>query len=146
MALVEDDPGFWTSQCPVRQYGLSHVHDAKCTDGHGASQCCECGRYREPAARSLPPPPPPPAATPMLPEPNPMTGCQVNHSSFSTALLIGEGLEWRRCPSCSVMVEGALRTGVVVGPVYGPGRGDLSVHQRKRLTGRAGWADFNGGR
>jgi hypothetical protein len=82
----------------------------------------------------------------LMDQPDPMTGCPADHKSISAALLIGErGLEWRRCPYCSVMVEGALRTGEVTGVPYGPGRGSLTERLRKRLQAWAGWVQFNGG-
>lgn len=80
----------------------------------------------------------------MLPQPDPMTGCPADHKSISTALLVGDGLEWRRCPYCGVMVEGALRTGAVVGPDWGPGRGTLTFRQQDRLTKYAGYVDALG--
>lgn len=83
---------------------------------------------------------------PLLADPNPMTGCPANHNALSTHLLINDGgWEWRRCPYCGVMVEGALRTGTVVGPEYGPGRGELRVRQMDRLAAWRGWVAFNGG-
>lgn len=82
----------------------------------------------------------------MLPEPNPMTGCPADHTVLNAQLLIGEaGLEWRRCPYCHVMVEGALRTGDVTGYKFGPGRGDLTASMQRRLKGWFGWFQFNGG-
>jgi hypothetical protein len=35
--------GFWEDHCPSRASDLTHVHDAKCEDGHLNDQCCECG-------------------------------------------------------------------------------------------------------
>lgn len=82
----------------------------------------------------------------MLAAPDPMTECTVDHRSINTALLIGDGgWEWRRCPYCHVQVEGALRTGEVVGPAYGPGRGDMTHRLKARLTAWFGWVQFNGG-
>lgn len=82
----------------------------------------------------------------MLPAPDPMTNCPADHRSISAGPLIGEaGLEWRRCPFCHVQVEPALRTGEVIGPVYGPGRGDLTERVKKRLRAWFGWTEFNGG-
>jgi hypothetical protein len=81
----------------------------------------------------------------MLAEPDPLTECTVDHKSINATLLIGSGLEWKRCPFCHVMVEGALRTGEVNGPTYGKGRGDLSPRQKSDLLAWAGWVNYNGG-
>ena len=78
---------------------------------------------------------------------NPLTNCPMDHAAINAALLIGNGgLEWRACPYCGVMVEAAMRLGNVIGPYWGPGRGELTVRQQARLTAWAGWADWNGPR
>lgn len=70
----------------------------------------------------------------MLSEPDPMTDCIVDHRSISTAFRIGEyGGEWKRCPSCNRMIEGAMAAGFAVGPVYGPGRGIITERMKSRL-------------
>lgn len=75
--------------------------------------------------------------------PNPLTGCPVDHASISTSY---GSQGWTRCPFCDIMIEGAMRTGVVTGPAWGPGRGDLTPRQRARLRSWAGWSDWNGPR
>jgi hypothetical protein len=81
----------------------------------------------------------------MLAEPDPLTECTVDHKSLNASLLIGDTLEWKRCPFCQVMVEGAMRTGELTGPTYGSGRGDLTPRQKKDLIGWRGWVEYNGG-
>lgn len=75
--------------------------------------------------------------------PDPMTGCVLDHKTIDTNLLLGDGgLRWVRCPFCNVMVEGALATGEVTGPAYGPGRGEWVARKLDRLVAWTGWSDF----
>jgi len=85
------------------------------------------------AGRALPVPPP--------------TECRRNHAHVSTAIGITDGgMVWSRCPDCSLMVEGAMRTGVMVGNENGLGRGILTMRQKARLMAWRGWSDFLGPR
>lgn len=127
---------------------------------HEWNQCCHCEERMDPASQQgvpqkVVPAPPPESQTLAELEPEdailqseamalPVT-CTVDHRSIDTALLIGDdGLVWRRCPFCNVQVEGALRKGEVIGPYWGPGRGELRPRQQGWLQGWVGWVDYQG--
>lgn len=143
MGLISRDRGWWGRQCPARPYGLTHAHDSKCADGHQSYQCCECGRLQLTDAELAD------EDREVLQErePDPMTGCTVDHNSIKSALLIADGGEVRtRCPVCNVMVEPRYESiGANGGPSWGPGLGPLTPRQQARLRGYAGWHAFNGG-
>lgn len=129
---------FWHQDCPARGAGLLHGHSSSCrhihtTPIHFADQCCDC-LQRESEWKPIEAV----AAVPpsliehkfiftmagpcgfegcgkmeddhaLFVEPDPITGCTVDHASIKTALLIGDGgLEWTRCPICGYHVEPAM--------------------------------------
>jgi hypothetical protein len=60
---------------------------------------------------------------PLIGVPDPLTGCDIDHTSLNAKRLIGdEGEEWTTCPRCSVMVEPARAQHAPVGARYGRGR------------------------
>ncbi len=54
---------WWVQHCPSRPEDLTHKHDIHCTDGHGPTQCCECGQMSGEHIVYPTKPTPPPAPT-----------------------------------------------------------------------------------
>jgi hypothetical protein len=159
--------GFWQEHCDARPEDLKHRHDTECTDGHLYDQCCECGlllRDWVPNVNLAPPVPVVRPVTkdhhyqftiagfcgecggvqddhPLIGAPDPMTGCDVDHKSLKSALLIGDdGLSRSRCPRCGVMVEPAMAQGFATGPGYGRGRLPFTQRHLAELDRiRAAW-------
>jgi len=73
-------------------------------------------------------------------------GCIYNHEALVTNLIvIGGEQQWRRCPSCHILVEQHYPSTGAVGNQWGPGRGSLTGRQQDRLKAWLGWWKFNGG-
>lgn len=60
--------------------------------------------------------------------------CNVDHNSINavTLLIVDGGLERRKCPACTVMVEPKMATGEPIGKADGIGRGWVSPRMRAR--------------
>lgn len=130
---------------------------------HLIDQCCHCGERAlswQPRESLSPPVPtvrPAPASRdhaylftiagrcgqcqgfeddhPIVGLPDPMTGCDVDHNSIRTALLIGDGgQEWTRCPRCAAHIEPRLATGQYGGRNEGRGRGYMTERHRDELA------------
>jgi hypothetical protein len=141
-----DDDTFWTEPCGARSYGLTHTRDSG-----GWNKCQDCGLVPSPVAAPAGVLAVIPTSIARLDEPNPMTGCVLDHSTIEAKLLIGDsGLRWAHCPFCNVMVEAKLAAGIdaptgAIGPAWGPGRGEwFNPRLLKRLTAWVGWLDFRG--
>jgi hypothetical protein len=76
-----------------------HVFHPGPLNGNCARRACPLRRDQHPAVVSvvaLPPAPHDPS-------------CPVNHAGITRTLLIGDkGWEWRRCPVCNTLLEGAF--------------------------------------
>jgi len=142
---------WYDTHCPVRGPALTHIHHKRhqgCeAEDHTDDMCCECGLTPDTDVPTVRPAPAPTIVPPVAVVKEITAGyvkfedCPADHRSINTALLIGEkGLEWRRCPMCNTMIEGALRTGVLEGPNYGPGRLPMTSRMWSRwITLLAAW-------
>ena len=155
---------FWQQDCHKRGTALTHAHSADCSrehdPRHGSDQCCHCGERASSwvPTEVLSPPVPIVRAVardhayqftiggrcgecqgleddhPLIGIPDPMTGCDVDHRSLRTALLIGDGgLEWASCPRCGAKVEPKMSTGFPDGKAEGRGRGYFTQRHRNEL-------------
>lgn len=112
-----------------------------------ANRCATCGQPNWPVHDKR-----------IIPDAN---GCLYNHESLVTGLIkTSDGLMWRRCPGCELLVEqyyqhpclGCRVEGQphieghgAVGNRYEKGRGSLTARQQDRLKAWLGWWKWNGG-
>lgn len=62
-----------------------------------------------------------------LDEPNPMTGCVLDHDTIEARQVIGDaGLRWAHCPYCNVQVEARYQSIGPQGVAWGKGRGAIT--------------------
>jgi hypothetical protein len=76
---------------------------------------------------------------PMLDRPDPLTECPVDHASLNVALFAtAAGVEWLRCPICTVMVEGKFASPIdhdaPPAPTGDPGTGNSPSGSRRSFA------------
>lgn len=97
-----------------------------------ANRCATCGQPNWPVHDKR-----------IIPDAN---GCLYNHESLVTGLIkTSDGLMWRRCPGCELLVEQYYPSIGAQGNQYEKGRGSLTARQQDRLKAWLGWWKWNGG-